>query len=116
VTAVLLADQHDERRPVDPRRRERPDRVAETCGRVQQHERRLAPGERPAGRKPDDGPFVQSEHEPQVVRQAGEERHLGRTRVAEDRRETLRTEDVERRVADGLPAHGGSIPEALSSV
>ena len=38
VTAILLADEDDERRPVDARRRERADGIAEARGRVEDRE------------------------------------------------------------------------------
>ena len=91
----------DERRAVHARRRERADGVAEPGGRVDERERRLAAADRVAGREPDDRALVQPEHEAQVVGQPGEERHLGRAGVREERRQPAPAEDVERRVADG---------------
>ena len=47
---------------------------------------------------------MQPEHEPEVVGQPGEERHLRRPGVREHRRQAAPAEDVERRVADGAHA------------
>ena len=60
---VLLPDEHDEWRAVDPSRREGADGVPEARGGVEQHERRFRPPDRPAGRDADDRPLVQPEHE-----------------------------------------------------
>ena len=66
VAPVLLSDEHDERRAVDARRRQGADGVAEPGGRVEQDEGRLVPSDRPAGRDPDDRPFVQPQDELEV--------------------------------------------------
>ena len=80
MAAVLLPDEHDERRTVHARGRERADGVSEPGGRVQDRERRLVAPDRPAGRHADDGALVQREHEAQVVGQVGEQLDLGRAR------------------------------------
>ena len=121
VAAVLLADEHDERSPVDPRGCERADRVSQPGGRVQEDERGLASPDRPARREPDHGRFVEGEHEAEVLREVDEERHFGRAGVPEDRGQSPRPENVVRRVADraetALLAHArGSIPQRRSSV
>src|SRR5581483_11017210 len=100
MSAVLLADEDDERRPVDPRRRERRHARAETRGRVQEDERRLPAPDRVARGERDDRVLVESEHEPQVVGQIGEERDLRRPGVREDRRQVVAAQRVERRVAN----------------
>jgi hypothetical protein len=116
VPPVLLADENDERRAVDAGGGERADRVAQARGRVEQRECRLVACDRPSGRQPDHGALVQGEHEAKVVGKAGEERHLGRAGIAEDRRQAVPAEDVEGRVADGAGAHRASIPECRRSV
>ncbi len=73
VATVLLADQDDEGRPVDARGGQRAHRVAEAGGRVQDRERGLAPSERPAGGHPHHRALVETEHEPEVTRQVGEQ-------------------------------------------
>ena len=60
--------------------------------------------------------LVQAEHETQVVREVGEERHLGGAGIAEDRGQALLPEDLERRVANRLPAHGAQYHGCRSSV
>jgi hypothetical protein len=105
VAAVLLADEHDERRAVDARGGERGDPVAETRRRVQDRERGPATTEGVAGRHADDGALVQSEHEAEVVRQVGQQQDLRRARVRKQRRQVVLTEHVERRVADGSTGH-----------
>jgi hypothetical protein len=105
VATVLLADDDDERRAVHPRRRDRADGVAEARGRVQQRQARLAAADRVPGRHADDRAFVQSEHEADVLRKAGEERHLGRAGVGEHRRQPVAPEDAERGLADRV-RHG----------
>ena len=69
VPPVLLADEHDERRAVDPRGREGPDGVPETGRRVEEDESGLVPADRPARRHPDHGCLVQPEDELEVRRQ-----------------------------------------------
>ena len=80
MTPILLADDDDERRPVDARRRERADGVAEPGRRVQDRERRLAAADRPACRHADDRALVQPEHEAEVVGRSVRKRDLGRPR------------------------------------
>ena len=109
VPPILLPDEDDERRLVHARRRQRPDRVAETRRRVHDRQRRLAAADRKPGRHRDDRPLVQREHERQVVRQARQKRNLGRARVREERRQPAPTEDVERGIANGR----GSAPDFL---
>jgi hypothetical protein len=101
VAAVLLTDEHHERHAVDPRRSQRADGVAETCGRVQDDEGRLVQRRRPPSRDADDRALVEREHEVDVVGQVGQERHLGGPGIGEDRGQAVATQDVERRVADG---------------
>ena len=100
VPPVLLADDDHERRPVDACRGDAADRVAEAGGRVDEHERGLAAPDRVAGRHPEHRALVQPEHEPEVVGQAGEERHLRGAGVREEGRQPASAEDVERRIAD----------------
>ena len=63
VAAVLLPDEHDERRAVHPRGRERADGVAEPGSRMEDRERRLVAPDRPSGRHADDRALVQRKHE-----------------------------------------------------
>src|SRR5206468_1428323 len=77
VTAILLPYEHDKRRAVHARGRERTDRVTETRRRVHDDERRLAACDREPGREGDDRVFVQRQHEATVVGKAGENRHCG---------------------------------------
>jgi hypothetical protein len=77
VAAVLLADEHDDRRAVLARRGERGDGVAEPRRRVQQRQRRLAARDRVTGGHRDRRALVQREHELEVVGQPGQERDLG---------------------------------------
>jgi hypothetical protein len=99
VATVLLPDDHDERRPVHARGRERRDGVAQARRRVDEDERGAARADGEPGRHADHGPLVQGEHEPQVAGQPGEERDLGRARVGEDGRQAALAEHLERRVA-----------------
>jgi hypothetical protein len=107
VPPVLLAHQHDQRRPVLPRGGDGRDRVAEPRRRVQQRERGRAAAERVPGGHPDDRALVQSQHELEVVGQAGQERHLGGPGIGEQRRQPKPAQDVEGRVADGAPGRPG---------
>ena len=104
VAAVLLADQHDERRAIDARGDQGVHGVAEAGGGVHEHEGRLAAGDRVSTRHADQRTLVQGEHELEVVGQATEERHLGRARIAEDLGEPASPQDVEDRFPDG--GHG----------
>ena len=113
VPPVLLADDDDQRRAVDTRGREAAHARAEPRRRVQQDERRLAPGDRVAARHPDHGALVQAEDEAQVVGQAGQERDLGRARIGEHRRQPAAAEEVEGRVADE-PGHWPCIPRVVN--
>ncbi len=108
MAAILLADDHNERRAVDPRRGERADRVPEPGGGVQDRERRLAARDREACRHPDDRALVEPEHEVEVVGQIGEQRDLGRAGIGEQRCQPVAAENVERRVADGALGHAGN--------
>ena len=101
LAAVLLPDDDHERRAAVAGVGDRVDRVAQPGGRVQVDERGLAAGERVAGRHPHDRALVEAEHEPDVGRQVGQERDLGRARVAEDRRHPVAAHDLERGIADG---------------
>ncbi len=105
VAPVLLSDEHDERRAVDARRRQGADGVAEPGGRVEQDEGRLVPSDRPAGRDPDDRPFVQPQDELEVGRQVDEQRHLGRAGVREHPGQPARAKDLDCRVAHGRLCH-----------
>ena len=110
MAAVLLADDDDERRAVQARGGERGDRVAEPRRRVQQRQRRRAAPDRVAGRHRDHRALVQREHEAQVVGQPGQERHLGRAGVREDRGQPEAAQHVERGVAHGvLDGHGAGL-------
>ena len=105
VPTILLADEHDDRRPIHPSGRERCDRVPETGRRVQDGERRLPSADREAGRHADDGALVQPEHEAKVGREIREERHLGRPRIREHRCQAESAKDVERRIPHRSPAY-----------
>ena len=113
VAAVLLPDEHDERRAVHPRGRESADGVAEPGSRMEDRERRLVAPDRPSGRHADDRALVQRKHEAQIVRQVCEQLDLGRARVREQRRQTSLAEDVERRVADGAGGHGAILLQMI---
>ena len=80
VAAVLLADQHHQRRAVHARGRQRRDGVAEPRRGVQEHERRLAAADRVPGGHADHRPLVQGQHELEVVGQPAQERDLGGAR------------------------------------
>ena len=108
--AVLLTDDDHERRAVDAGGRQRGDRVAQAGRRVQEHERGRARADRHAGGHADDGALVEREHEPQVGREPGEQRDLGRAGVGEDRVEAAGAQDVERRVADGARGRAVGTP------
>ncbi len=116
VPPVLLADEHDQRRPVDARGCEGADRVAEAGRGVEQGKGGLAAADRPPRCQADHGRLMQSEHEAQVLGESGEERNLRRSRVAEDRRQALLPQDVEGRVTHGPAAHRRQYPAAESSV
>ena len=105
LAAVLLADDDHKRGAAVARVGDRVDRVAETGGRVQIDERGLAAGKCVAGRHPDHGSFVQAEHEPDVGRQIGQKRDLGRAGIAEDRRQSVAAHDIEGGIAHGQPGH-----------
>ena len=105
VAPILLTDEDDERRPVDARGRERADRVAEPCGRMQQRERGLSASDRPAGRDTDDRCLVKREHELEIVRKTCQERHLGRPRVGKQGRESPVPKDLDDRVTDRWLGH-----------
>ncbi len=78
---------------------------------MEQGEGGLAPTDRPPRRQAYDRGFVEREHEAKVLGEPGEERNLGRARVAEDRRQPLLPQDVEGRVTNGPAAHAASIPQ-----
>ena len=98
---VLLPDEHHERHSVDPRRRDRADRVAEAGSRVEDRERGLTAAEREPRGHADDRALVEPEHEPQVTGEIGQQLDLGRARIGEERRETVPPEDVEGGVTHG---------------
>jgi hypothetical protein len=116
VAAILLADEDDERRPVDTRGGERAHRIAQARGGVEEGDCRSSTPDRPTRREPHDRALVEAEHEAQVLREVGQERHLGGAGVAENRRQALLPEDLERRVANRLPAHGAQYHGCRSSV
>jgi hypothetical protein len=105
VTTILLTDEDDEGRPIDARRRERPDRISEASGRVQERERGLLSNDRPAGRDPDDRCLVEREHELEIVRETTEERNLGGPRIREHRREPTLSQDIDDCIADRGAGH-----------
>ena len=109
VAPVLLADQHDERRPVDPRRRESANGVPEPGGRVEEDERGRLACQRPARRHPDHRPLVQPEDELEVGRQVDQERHLGRAGVREHPGQPALTKHLDRRVANGGLRHRATL-------
>src|ERR687898_881348 len=116
VAAILLAGEDDERRPVDARSGERAHRIAQARGRVEEGEGRISPPDRPTRREAHDRALVQAEHKAQVLREVGQERHLGGAGVAEDRHQALLPEDFERRVANRRPTHGAQYHGCRSSV
>ena len=113
VTAVLLADEDDERRPVDARRGERADGVAEAGGRVEDRERGLRPAEGIPRCDPDDRPLVEREHEVEIVREPGQERHLRRARIREHLRELPFAKNVEDRITDGRSGHVSTLTQMI---
>ena len=116
MTAVLLADDDDQRRAVDAGGGQGTDGVPQTGGRVQDGERRLAAPDRPARRHSHNRALVEAEYEAKVGRQIGEERDLGRAGIREERREPVLAEDVERRFADRLHRHAESLSAAESGL
>ena len=105
VAAVLLADDHHQRRAVGAGGRDGGDRVAEPGRRVQQGERGRAAADRVAGRHRHHRALVETEHEGEVVRQAGQERDLGRARVGEDRGQLEAPQHLEGRIAHRRLCH-----------
>ena len=110
VAAVLLADDDHQRRAVGrarwrARRPRCPARASSAAARAR--------ARRGRARSPPPchhGALVQGEHEAQVLGQAGEERHLGRAGIGEDRRQLEPPQDVEGGVADGGGrAHAGKV-------
>jgi hypothetical protein len=67
---------------------------------MQVDERRPPTPQGVARRHADHGALVQTEHELEVIWEVGEERDLGRARIAEDRRQAMPAHDVERGVAN----------------
>jgi hypothetical protein len=116
LTSVLLADQDDQRGPAVAGIGDRIDRIAEAGGGVQVDERRLAVGQRVAAGHPDHRPLVQSEHEPQVGGEIGQERDLGGARVAEDRGQAVPAHHLEGGVPDGVAGRRESPAVALPRV
>jgi hypothetical protein len=111
MATVLLADQHDERRPVHPSGGKRPDGVPQPRGRMKHGQRGLAAPDCPPGRQPHDRALVQREYEAEVLRQSCEQRNLGEPWIAKDRGQAAVAEDVKGRVTDrsrslGVP-HAG---------
>ena len=100
VAAILLADEHDERRAVHAGGRERRNGIAEPGSRMEERQRGLVAAEREARRHADHRGFVQTEHEAEVIRQSGEKRHLGRARIRKQRGEPVPAKNVERGVAN----------------
>ena len=78
MTAILLTDDHHQRRAVDPGSRQRADAVTQPGCRVQDDDRRLLVGDRPAGGDADHRTLVQREHKVQIFREVGEQGNLGR--------------------------------------
>ena len=68
MTTILLTDEDDEGRPVDARRRERPDRIPEARGRMQERERRLLRAIAQPVAIPTTDRLVEREHELEIVR------------------------------------------------
>ncbi len=100
----LLAGGDQERRVVRLRVEDRPHRVADAGRGVQVGERGAAGGLGVAVGHPDHDRLVQAEHEAEIAGEVGEHRQLGRSRVAEDGRHSLGTEEVEAGVAHGQHA------------
>ena len=105
VAAILLADEDDERRPVDARRRERADGVAEARGRVQDRERGLGPSRahtRSRSRRPSSrGARARSRDRPEERRETAPRSSRG-SRTSSS---VPLAEDVEDCVADGRCGH-----------
>lgn len=101
VPAVLLPDQHHQRRPVHPGGRDRADRVAQPRRGVQQRQRGPFARDGPAGGHADDRALVQGEDELQVVGEPGQQGDLGGPGVGEDRGHAGAAEHVEGRVPHG---------------
>ena len=107
VTAILLPDDDHERGPVHARGRKRADCIAEPGRGVQERHGRLGPGDRPAGRDPDDRRLVQREHELEILGETGQERHFRRAGICEEPREPPLAKDVDDGVTHG---RGGHVP------
>ena len=103
--AILLPDDDHERSPVHACGRERPDRVAEPGGRVQERDGRLRPADGEAGCNADHGRLVEREHELEIARKARQERHLRRPGIREQRRELPLAKDVDDGVTHGRCGH-----------
>ena len=101
VAAVLLAHDHHERHAVQARGGDRRDGVPQPGRAVQERQRGSSPAQRVPAGDAHHRPLVQRQHEAQVVRQPGQERHLGAARVGEDRRQLQPAEHVVGGVADG---------------
>ena len=112
VAPVLLANDHHQRRAIDPRRGQRGHRVAEPGRGVHEHEGGLAATDRVARCQAHHRPLVEREHEVEVVRHGAQERHLGRPRVGEDRGHPAFAHDLEGRVAHGA---GRSLTRHISA-
>ena len=112
LATVLLAHEDHKRSAAITRVSDRVHRVAQTGRRVQVDERRLAPGECVAGRHPHHRSLVEAEDEPDVGREIGQKCDLGRSRVAEDRRQPVAAHDLESAVAHGHPGRPPAVPVA----
>jgi hypothetical protein len=106
VPPVLLADEHDEWGTVDPCRRQRADRVAQSRSRVEDRKRRRIPAEGETGRHADHRRLVEREDETEVPGEPGEEWDLRRPGVREQRRQPALANEVEEHVTQGRGAHG----------
>ncbi len=83
--AGLLPGRHDHRRPVAVRGEDRALRMAHAAGGMQVDQHRFPPGLRVAVGHRDHRGLLQAQHVAEVVRPPGQERHLGRARIAEYR-------------------------------
>ncbi len=91
----LLAGRDHQRRLVGLGVEDAADRVADAWGGVQVDVRRAAGGLGEAVGHPDDDQLLQAQDVGEILREVGQHRQLGRTRVAEDRRHPVGAEQLE---------------------
>jgi hypothetical protein len=98
--AHLLPSGHHQGRVVRLGIEDRPHSVPHPRGRVQVDVGRAPGGLREAVRHPDRNRLLEPEDVPEVVRELGEHRQLGRAGVSEDRRHAVLPEELECDLAD----------------